>query len=83
MAASFFPTLNIVSRWSLFEMNQTLPNNDSAAFRVERLSPNIGAILHDIDLREKLDNTTRDAIYQALLDVSPEQLALYIKEGVL
>lgn len=49
-------------------MSQAQPNSDSQIFRIERLSPNIGAILHDIDLREGLNDTTRNAVYQALLD---------------
>jgi len=49
-------------------MTQVQPSRKRTTFRIERLSPNIGAILHDIDLREGLDNGTRDAVYQALLD---------------
>ena len=36
-------------------------------FKVNRLSPNIGAELLDIDLRQDLDEKTYKSIYQALL----------------
>ena len=36
-------------------------------FKVNRLSPNIGAELLDIDLRQDLDKKTYQSIYQALL----------------
>ena len=36
-------------------------------FKINRLSPNIGAELLDIDLRQDLDKKTYQSIYQALL----------------
>ena len=38
------------------------------ALNIERLSPTIGAVVHDIDLREPLTADLHAAVYQALLD---------------
>lgn len=38
------------------------------AFALEPLTPNIGAVVHDIDLGKPLDSQTKDTVYQALID---------------